>query len=388
FNYCLEMGTIPKSWSKSIITLIPKKAESLYDVNNWRPISLTNSDAKIFMKILANRANKICSSIIGPSQQAFIKGRSIVDTALDIITTLRNQDDQTLSHWLILLDQQKAFDRMSHKFIIQVLEKMNFDNNFIKIVKTLFSLQVAHIADSGRLSEPIRVERGVRQGDPLSPLLYVLAFNPLILKLQEEIQGIKLRNQLFKAVAYADDLTIGIGSSTDWSKILTLLKKYEKATNAKINQDKSIIIPLTNMARSEELPNQQNFKIASNNDSLRILGYEVDSRGNPKKRLWEELTDSIKYKIEKLKLRNLSFKGKILIAKALLISKIWYLAYLLPLSRKQLDKINTLISGWIKNKSRMLPKYLTFQLDYERGGLAAPVLKDTLDSRLTSVWLK
>ena len=142
------------------------------------------------------------------------------------------------------------------------------------------------------------------------------------------------------------------------------------------------------MARSEELPNQQNFKIASNNDSLRILGYEVDSRGNPKKRLWEELTDSIKCKIEKLKSRNLSFKGKILIAKALSVSKIWYLAYLLPPSRKQLDKINILISGWIKNKSKMLPKYSTFQLNLEKGGLAAPVLKDILDSRLTSIWIK
>src|SRR6185295_8923703 len=119
----------------------------------------------------------------------------------------------------------------------------------------------------------------------LSPLLYILAFNPLILKLQEEIQGIQLENQCFKAVAYADDLTIGIGSSADWNKILILLGKYKKATNAKINQDKSIIVPLTNVARLEKLLNQQNFKIACNQDPLRILGYEVDLKGNPKKLL-------------------------------------------------------------------------------------------------------
>ena len=80
FNYCLETGTIPRSWSKNIITLIPKKSDNLNDVNNWRPISLTNSDMKIFMKILANRVNEICDTIIGPAQQAFIKSRSIVDS--------------------------------------------------------------------------------------------------------------------------------------------------------------------------------------------------------------------------------------------------------------------------------------------------------------------
>ena len=64
------------------------------------------------------------------------------------------------------------------------------------------------------------------------------------------------------------------------------------------------------------------------------------------------------------------------------------MAYLLPPSRKQLDKINTLIANWIKNKSKLLPKYSTFQLDYNREGLDASVLKDMLDARLTSIWIK
>ena len=135
------------------------------------------------MKILANRVNVICKTTISQSQQAFIKGRSITDAALDILTVMRNQKDQTASHWLLLLDQQKAFDRINHTFILKVLEKMNFNAGFISIVKSLFNSQTANIADAGIISEPFNVERRVWQEDPLSPLLYIIALNPLILKI-------------------------------------------------------------------------------------------------------------------------------------------------------------------------------------------------------------
>ena len=106
----LKFGELPTSWCKNLIILIPKKSDNLENVNNWRPISLVNSDAKIFMKILANRLNPICHEIIGSHQQGFIAGRSITDTAFDIITTMRNITDQNMSNWLMFLDQQKAFD--------------------------------------------------------------------------------------------------------------------------------------------------------------------------------------------------------------------------------------------------------------------------------------
>jgi hypothetical protein len=117
FNNILEEGHIPNSWSTSLITLIPKKDDDLTKVNNWRPISLVNTDAKIFIKILANRLNPICDIIIGAERQAFIAKRSIADSALDVLMVLRNQTNQSKQQWLLLLDQQKAFDRVNHQFI-------------------------------------------------------------------------------------------------------------------------------------------------------------------------------------------------------------------------------------------------------------------------------
>ena len=150
-----------------MIILIPKKTDSLTEIDNWRPISLVNSDAKIFMKILATRLKTICAEIIGTHQQGFIAGRSIVDTALDIVTTMRFHSNTEKQAWLLFLDQKKAFDRINHKFLQLVLRKMEFEEPFTNLISKLFSNQTAHIYDAGYLSTSFRIEKGVRQGDPL-----------------------------------------------------------------------------------------------------------------------------------------------------------------------------------------------------------------------------
>ena len=132
---------------------------------------------------------------------------------------MRNQQDNTRQNWLLLVDQQKTFDRVNHTYLATLLGKMNFHSTFISLIQNLFSNQEAHIISSGKISAPFRVERGVRQGDPLSPLLYVLAFEPLLQKLDKELSGIKVGSSAFKLSAYADDLTLGIGVPSDWNTI-------------------------------------------------------------------------------------------------------------------------------------------------------------------------
>jgi exonuclease III len=388
FNQVLSSGALPKSWCKNLITLIPKKASNLENIDNWRPISLVNSDAKIFMKILANRLNVICKDIISSHQHGFVKNRSITDAALDVITVMRNQNDNSKQHWMLFVDQQKAFDRINHEFLEIVLEKMNFNTSFIAVIKNLFANQEAHILDSGQLSKSFRVERGVRQGDPISPLLYILAFEPLLLGLKNNLQGIKLGQQFFKITAYADDLTIGIGSLSDWNHTSRLLEIYEKASNAKINKVKTKLVPLTPVAHRVELPQAEQLYKVQEDELITTLGYTILPNGYPKKDLWTSTLNNLKSSLEKLTYRNLSFKGKILLSKSLILSKIWYTAYLLPPNRKQVAEINRLISVYIKNNSRMLPRYSIFQQQYEQAGLQAPIIKDMLDARILTVWIK
>ena len=92
---------------------------------------------------------------------------------------------------------------------------MNFNEKFGELVENLFNRQEAYITDTEHISNAFRIERGVRQGDPLLLLLYVLAFEPLLNLIDREIASIKVNNHSFKCTVYADDLTIGIGSLSD-----------------------------------------------------------------------------------------------------------------------------------------------------------------------------
>src|SRR5690349_16856676 len=112
-----------------------------------------------------------------PPQQAFIKERSITDAVLDIITIMRNQNIPSSLHWIVLLDQHKAFDRINHEFIIEVLRKMNFHTKFINVISSLFRSQTAYITDSNLISEPIRVEK---ESDRVIPYPPYFIFLPLI----------------------------------------------------------------------------------------------------------------------------------------------------------------------------------------------------------------
>src|ERR1043165_1407547 len=113
----------------------------------------------------------------------------------------------------------------------------------MKIINSLFTSQNAHIVDSGYISESFKVKREVRQGDPLSLLLYILAINPFISTINENVKGILVNNTRFRITAYADDILLGIRSTSDWTKVLEILYYYEKASNIKINKAKSILIP-------------------------------------------------------------------------------------------------------------------------------------------------
>ncbi|CAG8800286.1 4044_t:CDS:1, partial [Cetraspora pellucida] len=108
--------------------------------------------------------------------------------------------------------------------------------------------------------------RGVRQGDPISPLLYVLSFEPFLRLLVKNLSGVAINDFRFKISAFADDLTIGLGCYNDWDILYSLSTKYEKASNAEVNKKKSVIVPLTVDALYTKLPGDQDYKMLVNNE--------------------------------------------------------------------------------------------------------------------------
>ena len=177
--YGIENKELSIEQRRGILKLILKKDKNPCFLKNWRPISLLNSDYKIIAQIFAIRLQKVLPTLIGETQNGYIKGRFIgynIRTIIDIInyTNIKNKDCL-----IAFLDFEKAFDSIDWKFLNNTLTAFNFGPFFKDIIKTMYTNVTSCVINNGYSSEFIPIQRGIRQGCPLSALLFILAVEPL-----------------------------------------------------------------------------------------------------------------------------------------------------------------------------------------------------------------
>jgi hypothetical protein len=180
-------GYLPPQLNETNIALIPKK--NAFNPQDFRPISLCNVIYKIIAKSLANRIKPHLPNKIIDAQQAFIEGRRISN---NVIVAQEITHSFYLSSWkqkafMIKIDLAKAFDRLEWGFIVMALQKQGFSNHFIKLVKACISNSSFSVIINGNHYGKFKSQRGIRQGCPLSPYLFVIAINELAIQLQEEL---------------------------------------------------------------------------------------------------------------------------------------------------------------------------------------------------------
>src|SRR6185369_14760026 len=244
FNEVANGAPPPPSWSNTHTILIPKKEEKKTLIQNWRPITLANTDIKILSTILSNRLQTYAPDLIHIDQTGFMKKRHIHNTILDInsLLTLPNLPNQS---FLFLLDWAKAYDRVSHHWISSILQSSNFPSNFQTAIKTTFSHRYTRLFINGHLGKRFKVAKGVPQGDPFAPILFNLSLEPLFNLLCEKLQGIPTPVGTIQVRAYADDTYVFGSGPQDWPALELALSQYEKASGAAVNWLKSSFIPLS-----------------------------------------------------------------------------------------------------------------------------------------------
>ena len=177
-NTCFGEEELTESMKSSVTRVLFKKGDRK-DLKNWRPISLLNVDYKIASKVLSSRLSKVLDTIIDPDQTCSIPDRTIssnLHTLRDILDYIDRTDETGI---LISLDQEKAFDRVNSTFLQNLLEKYGFGPDYKKWITTLHKGANMRVIVNDFLTDRVELRRGVRQGDSLSPLLYVLCVETL-----------------------------------------------------------------------------------------------------------------------------------------------------------------------------------------------------------------
>jgi mannosylglycoprotein endo-beta-mannosidase len=159
------------------IVLLPKKNDAI-EAKDYRPVSLLHSVTKILCKMLANSLAPELHNLVSPGQSTFIKGRSIQDNFLYVRNVIKAAHKKKSPLFFLKLDIAKAFDSLNWGFLLQVLTIMGFGQRWRNIISLILGSS-SRIMLNGSLGAPFNHRRGLRQGDPLSPMLFILAMEPL-----------------------------------------------------------------------------------------------------------------------------------------------------------------------------------------------------------------
>jgi len=253
------MGALHAIWRKDFrnlwklnsayITLIPKKAEA-DQVKDFRPISLVHSFAKLVTKLLANRLAGRLDEMVSPNQSAFIKHRFIQDNYMMVQQTVRFLHSQKQPRILLKLDITKAFDSVSWPFLLQVLEKLGFGLRWRDLICGLLASSSTQVLLNCNPGDVIQHRRGLRQGDPLSPMLFILVIdvlNWMVTRASEEglLQPLSRRPIQRRISLYADDVALFLRpAAEDISLTLSLLQLFGDASGLRTNDQKSSVMPI------------------------------------------------------------------------------------------------------------------------------------------------
>ena len=225
---------------KSSVTRLVHKKDDRRNIENWPPISLLNVDYKICSKALSLRLKEVLGSIVDPDQTCSVPGRSISSNLALLRDTLDFIERTGEPGILVSLDQEKAFDRVNGSFLMNLLEHFGFGPSFCSWIFTLYNGAYMRILVNDFLSDPVPLLRGVRQGDALSPMLYVLCVEVLACRIRDfpAIEDFLLPGT-GGVGQYADDTTAFAINDPSLFSLFDAIAFYERGSGAKLNLSKT-----------------------------------------------------------------------------------------------------------------------------------------------------
>ena len=328
-NFCFHFGSLSLSQRRGVISLLFKKGDRL-DARNWRPISLLNVDYKIASRVIAGRLLKVIHAVVHTDQTCGVPGRFIGENVAFLRDVVAFATETNSPVAVLSLDQEKAFDRVDWPFMRSVLSSMGFGPSFVQWVNLFYTGVQSCVNVNGYLSSFFSLSRGVRQGCPLSPLLYVLVSEVLAVNIRANprIVGLSLPGlpaPLSPISQYADDTSIIVTSDDSIRAVFETFALFERGSGAKLNQSKSKGLWLGSWRGRQTPP----VALEWSSEKLKVLGVFVGP-GDLESANWRPRLDAVANVLSSWRQRSLSYGGRALVINSLALSRFWYVASLVP----------------------------------------------------------
>jgi hypothetical protein len=359
-----SQGKFVKSINSTFISLIPK-FHGAKEIKDFRPISLVGGVYKIIAKVLANRMRRVMDRIISKPQNAFVKGRRILDSVLIANECVDSRLKSGVPGVLCKLDMEKAYDHVNWNFLLYLLRRCGFGEKWCLWIKQCISSARFSVLINGAPSGYFGSSRGVRQGDPLSPFLFVLvmeAFSKMIGAITSRglISGFSVgSNELNRVVVshllFADDTLVFCGANESQIRHLgALLVCFEAVSGLKVNLAKSTLFPVGSVGDVDQLAGL--LGCGTSTLPLKYLGLPLGA-SYKLKTMWVDLEELMARRLAPWKRSYLSKGGRVTLIKSTLLNLPTYMMSLFPiptLMAKRIEKIQwNFLWGGLNDEGKM-----------------------------------
>ncbi len=344
FNGMLAARSLQPSLRQGVVRLLPK-VRGVPAADQLRPITLLNTDYKLLTKILVNRLLPVLPDILQATQLCAVEGRSIFDGAAAVLSAAAFLQQHQLPGFLVSLDFYHAYDRICLQWVDMALKAMGFGETMRGWVAALHKGNTATFM-LHKLSATIPVTFSFRQGDPLAQILFIIQEEPFLCRLQRSLHGLHFGGLREASLGYVDDVAALSSKEEDLVILDTVVSDYEAASGAILNRNqKSAILGLGSWAGRQEWP----LAWLRSAEEIKLYGVYFTPNFEATQRVsWERTVGGLEATLRMWAARALPYlsqRRQILHVYAL--SKLWYLAQILPLPQLALRRILRAASDFV-----------------------------------------
>ena len=377
FQESFKEGLLSDSQRLGVITCLPKPGKPKESIKNWRPISLLNIDYKIISGVIANRLKQKINPLISNCQKGFLTGRNIGECTRIVSDLIHKMKKKNMKGIFLLIDFEKAFDSLEWSFIDKTLSYFNFGENIRKWINIFYTNIKSCILNNGHCSERFELGRGVRQGDPLSPYLFILATEILASAIirSKDIKGIKVDDTEYLISQLADDTTLFLeNNENSFKRCIHILEQFSSISGLKMNYTKTLAIKIGLSEKLKyNLENEKNI-VWQLEGKFKLLGieYDLDVEDFTNLNYEKKFKEYVKV-LNSWSCRNLTIYGRICVIKSLALPKLVHLFSALPDPAPDMfRRLNTESFKFIWGGKAEKIKRTTMYNDYENGGFKMP----------------
>ena len=364
FKDMFDNGRIEQPQTMGIVICIPKKKEPVQP-SDYRNITLLNTDYKILARIIAARLQPMLGGMLNEHQYCGATGRTMFDAVSTLRDVIAQAEMSGMSICVLSLDFAEAFDRISHQYLFAALRDYGCSPTLIGKIRMLYQNATSQVQINGFRSASFPIASSIRQGCPLSMLLFAICIDPLLWQLEKHLAGVKYNRgkEKVSVVAYADDVSIILTDLKEIRVVKDILHTFERASGAKLNVTKSAALACGTWNATKEVMG------IGYKQSIRILGFQFTKETNKSQRLnWEQVEKKIKLHAQGTYHRELGLAHRIKYAQVYLLAKLWHIAHIFPPWEGSMQRIMSAIAWYIWKGEIFRVPLSTLQKNKSEGG--------------------